>query len=158
MSITCKLKQLEPDILSLLKKNPDKIDLLIKNFGEEVVSLDKAWHGIHYLLTETAWGVESIEAKAILGGKEIGNDLGYGSARYLEPVEVWEIAEKLKKIDVFDLEKRYDVEKFVEANIYGVSEESDMESLRYFMEYYEDMLGYYIEAAQEGNGMLIYMV
>ncbi len=157
MSIVCKMKQLEPDILELLKKNPDKIDILIQNFGIEVLSLDKAWQGIHFLLTDSPWGMEGILAKAILAGNEIGKDIGNGPARYLEADEVWEIAENLKKVNKSNLEKKYDEEKFEDANIYGFDPENASDMIWYFLEYYEDMYDYYIEAALEGNGMLIYM-
>src|SRR5688500_4635495 len=39
---------------------------------------DKAWHGLHYLLTKTAWGGEPPLDFIALGGTPVGDeDLGY---------------------------------------------------------------------------------
>lgn len=55
---------------------------------EPDLDLDKSWHGIHYLLTGTAWGIGEGAGAAILGGDEIGEDGGYGPARLLDPETV----------------------------------------------------------------------
>lgn len=47
------------------------------------LDLDKTWHGIHYLLTGTAWEISAGADAAILGGDDIGEDNGYGPPRLL---------------------------------------------------------------------------
>ncbi|NUR82053.1 MAG: DUF1877 family protein [Terrabacter sp.] len=51
------------------------------------LDLDKSWHGIHFLLTGTDWSAGDAGAAggAILGGRPVGEDDGYGPARLLEP-------------------------------------------------------------------------
>src|SRR5687767_14577361 len=51
--------------------------------GEGLVTdLDKAWHGIHYLLTGTAAEGGKPLDFLVSGGREVGNvDIGYGPAR-----------------------------------------------------------------------------
>jgi hypothetical protein len=44
---------------------------------ESDLDLDKSWHGIHYLLTGTAWEIDEGAGTAILGGEEIGEDTGH---------------------------------------------------------------------------------
>src|SRR5271163_2074263 len=56
--------------------------------AEEGLTLEKSWHCLHYLLTGTAWETGTVLGKTILGGTEIGPDMGYGPARYLVPNEV----------------------------------------------------------------------
>ena len=51
--------------------------------------LDKAWHGIHYLLTKSAWDGEPPLNFLLLGGKEVpGVIVGNNPARFFSAVEV----------------------------------------------------------------------
>jgi hypothetical protein len=54
----------------------------------------KAWHGVHYLLCGEVEPGGALLSQAILGGAEIGEDLGYGPARYLTPGHVSETAKE----------------------------------------------------------------
>lgn len=47
--------------------------------------LEKSWHVLHYVLSGSAEVVTSPLSQALLGGREVGNDVGYGPARILEP-------------------------------------------------------------------------
>ena len=58
----------------------------------EGISLDKAWHGLHYLLCGAVEAAPGALGQAVLGGAEIGADQGYGPARYFTSAEVSEIA------------------------------------------------------------------
>src|SRR5262245_15364829 len=40
----------------------------------ETLSLDKAWHGVHYALSGTVEPGDSLASQAVLGGTEIGED------------------------------------------------------------------------------------
>jgi len=51
------------------------------DIGDTAVELDKAWHGIHYLLTGGAEPNGTLASKVIMGGENIGPDLGYGPAQ-----------------------------------------------------------------------------
>ena len=46
------------------------------------VSLDKAWHGLHYLLCGKLEPAPGPLGQAVFGGSEIGENRGYGSERY----------------------------------------------------------------------------
>ena len=53
------------------------------------LDVDKAWHGLHYVLSGSEWDADSVLGQIVLGGTELGEDeLGYGPARYLTPDEV----------------------------------------------------------------------
>ncbi len=57
----------------------DRASLPGKSTG---LSIEKAWHGVHYLLCGEVEPGGALLSQAILGGAEIGEDLGYGHARY----------------------------------------------------------------------------
>jgi hypothetical protein len=46
------------------------------------VSLDKAWHGLHYLLCGKLEPAPGPLGQAVFGGSEIGENRGYGPERY----------------------------------------------------------------------------
>ena len=50
--------------------------------------LDKAWHGLHFLLCGDSWSPTGELGMALMGGEPVGKDGGYGKANYLTPEEV----------------------------------------------------------------------
>jgi hypothetical protein len=91
------------------------------------VSLDKAWHGLHYLLCGKLEPAPGPLGQAVFGGTEIGEDQGYGPARYFSPTQVAEIAIALRSPDLErELEARFDAEAMTQMGIYpGVWEADD---------------------------------
>ena len=41
-------------------------------------SIDKAWHGVHFILANTVYEPTAPPGDAVLGGTPVGDDLGYG--------------------------------------------------------------------------------
>jgi hypothetical protein len=122
--------------------------------NEEGLALEKSWQSLHYLLTGTAWETDSTLGKTILGGKEIGPDIGYGPARYLEPFEVKEIAEALKTVSKDDFARRFDLKAMVAAKVYGCRDEGELELAQH---YFAQVVKYYRDAAGRGDAMLLYL-
>jgi Domain of unknown function (DUF1877) len=122
--------------------------------NEDGLSLEKSWHSLHYLLTGTSGESDSVLGKAILGGQEIGADVGYGPARYLEAPQVREIAKALKKMSKEDLTRRFDLKAMLAAKIYACHDESELELAQH---YFAQVAEYYDEAAKRGDAMLLYL-
>ena len=59
------------------------------------ISIEKAWHGLHYLLCGEVEPGSRPLSQAILGGAEVGEDMGYGPARYFTLTQVAGIADEL---------------------------------------------------------------
>ena len=91
------------------------------------VSIDKAWHGLHYLLCGAPEPAPGPLGQAVFGGTEIGEDQGYGPARYFTPTQVAEIAGALQSPGVEpQLHARFDAEAMTQLGIYpGVWETDD---------------------------------
>ena len=133
-------------ILSLLE-NPD---------GQQALDIDKAWHGIHFLLTGTGEPTSDVRSKTIFGGIEIGDDLGYGPARLLSPDEVKKIAAVLRSQSVEKLRARYDAKKMDALEIYpGIWTRDGIEALNYLMEHYVKLAPFYNKSAVSGRAVLI---
>jgi hypothetical protein len=122
--------------------------------SEEGLSLEKSWHSLHYLLTGSSEPVDSDLGKAILGGKEIGGDVGYGPARFLDAMEVREVAASLSKLSADQLASCFDLKKMMAAHIYACRDEEELELA---LHYFAQLKDYYAEAAEQGCPMLLYI-
>ena len=123
--------------------------------------LDKAWHGIHYLLTGTAWeGAEPLNF-IVCGGKEVGDvDVGYGPARVFSSDEVKKIADAVGAIDENELRQRFDPEEMKSLEIYPDIWDRDPEdddTLGYCIEYYDYLRRFLSDAAGNSMGVALYI-
>jgi hypothetical protein len=83
------------------------------------LSLEKAWHGVHYLLCGEAEPGETLLSQAVLGGTELGEDMGYGPARYLGVGQVVKLAHEMSRADLErEMEARFDPERMSHKGIY----------------------------------------
>lgn len=121
------------------------------------LSLEKAWHAIHYLLTGQDEGGKPPLAWAVLCDKEIPDMeklMGYGPARLLTPEQVKWVRDALLAVKHKELRARFDAPKMLRANIYGVRRDDGFD---YFGAYISSLKAYYKQAARLGKGMLGYL-
>jgi hypothetical protein len=90
------------------------------------ISLDKAWHGLHYLLCGALEPAPGPLGQAVFGGSEIGEDQGYGPARCFTPAQVVEIAGALQSPGLErELHARFDAAAMTQLGIYPGSWDTD---------------------------------
>ena len=159
MSMIGNLMQISPEMLAGFIAKPDEIESFLypeDDEHENGIDIDKAWHGVHFLLSGDAWGGEAPLADAILGGTEIGDDAGYGPAKYLTTEEVRAVAAALRELSASALGAKYDASDLTRNEIYpAIWDEPD--SLNYLLAAYESVRSYYEEAAAKGNAMLKFL-
>src|SRR6516225_4790314 len=80
--------------------------------------VDKAWHGIHFMLTGSDWEGEGPLAFILHGGREIEEDPGYGPPHGFTSAEVKEINVALQAVDEAALFERANPEEFARMEIY----------------------------------------
>lgn len=131
----CTIHRLTKQRIETLKADPDYIDELIDELDKDLsiskiifliltggqpnnLYLEKNWHGYHYLLTETAWEGDEPDCYLVKGGSEIGDDMGYGPARLLNPKQVNAFSKALDALSKSDLLGRYNAEKMIAQEIY----------------------------------------
>jgi len=93
----------DADVQAILE-NPESVDELLEEDDDETsVEVDKAWHGIHWLLTGSGNPTDSPSSDVIFGGQPFGEDLGFGPARMLSAPGVRRVAALLASLgdDVF---------------------------------------------------------
>ncbi|NLG84732.1 MAG: YfbM family protein [Firmicutes bacterium] len=144
------------EITSYLYENPPKGDGPFRD-----LEIDKVWHGIHYLLTGSAWEGESPLGFLVNGGTAVGDeDVGYGPARGFSAKEVRAIAEALAGIDAATLRARFDSQAMMEAGIYPLVWDRPLtedDTLGYLLEYFEQLREFIAGAAAAGDALLVYI-
>ena len=123
------------------------------------VSLEKAWHGLHYLLTGGAWEVGGPRAFLIAGGSEIPEpDAGYGPARLFSPSETAEINAALSPISGDDLWRRFDPKEMASQDIYPMIWDEPEDDLKQeYLFYFGDLKKLVAHAAAAGDGLLVFL-
>jgi hypothetical protein len=113
------------------------------------ISLDKAWHGVHYLLCGEPDSDSSIAGQAVIGGTEIGDDLGYGPARYFEASEVADIACELSRPTLeAEMAARFDPDQMTRLSIYpGKWSASDRD---WVFDAFRQLRQFYMDASAAG--------
>jgi hypothetical protein len=172
MSMIAYYRRVTPTELAQLQANPESVEEFL--FPEEAVlvvpdgldslpdddreiDLDKSWHAIHFLLTGDAWEGDPPLRDAVLGGTELGEDLGYGPARYLTPTEVRVVSQALNGISADDLRSRATLQDLAAGDIYAFAPEQGEDSWEYITGNYERLVSFFAEASAAGDAMLLYM-
>jgi|SoiMethySBSTD1v2_1073268.scaffolds.fasta_scaffold17387_12 hypothetical protein len=165
MSIIGNLRSLSDDDLTILLEQPDNIAAYLyeddSGFGPHGdIDIDKAWHGLHFLLCGSATRDDWPFAFLVNWGRPIGDeDVGYGPARGFFSGEVKQISEALNQLDHARLETRFDPETMAREEIYPMiwAPEEARESLEYLLGYFDSMRGFINATAEADGGLLVYL-
>lgn len=88
----------------------------------ESISLDKAWHGVHYVLCGEAQPGATLLSQAVLGGSELEEGegfSGYGAPRYFTAKQVAEIAGALNRPGLeLEAAARFDPVRMAQLSVY----------------------------------------
>jgi hypothetical protein len=177
MGMVLTARRLTADEMDAALGSQEGLDRLLFPEDDEPVAqidVDKAWHGIHWLLTGSAdetpptqrraglfhrkaapTSAAGAEALAVLGGEPIGEDNGYGPARLLRPEQVASVAEALRPLTPEVLGHRVDLVEMEAAELYpGIWDEEDVYQ-EYLGPNYEVLRNFYLAAADEGAAVLL---
>lgn len=124
------------------------------------IDLDKAWHGIHFMLTGEK-GETDTTAGLLLAGQQIGDiDVGYGPARILNQHQVQQLYNHLSEISEDVFKEKYDPQKMNALEIYPdifKPNRDHEENLEYFCEHFELLKDFITRTAQKNDGIIIFM-
>jgi hypothetical protein len=155
----------------LYKVPSSEVDKLLKSSGlvtdrinseptdGSYLSLEKSWHGLHYLLTGSPWGGQLPLSFILTGGVEIGPDLDYGRARLLSADFVRDLDSSLSGLTVDELWKRFDPEQMSKEKIYPEIWDEPEEELRdEYGWYFNDLKSFVRDARSQDNSIIIVVV
>jgi hypothetical protein len=112
MGMTCRIREVAPGDVAALAAPPKAGCDLFARGCERVLSLEKAWDGLHYLLTGVPVGGEEPLCFLRRGGKRVGRNLGYGRPRLLDAEFVQRLDAALQEISEEQLWARFDADRF----------------------------------------------
>ena len=118
--------------------------------GDTTQDIDKAWDALGHLLTLATEG----RLTTLLGGSEIGPDLGYGSARWMSPEVVREMSRLLVGIDRASLLMHYDGASLRAADVYPEIWDDSPELQDYLGDNFEIVRQVFLDGAQRGAAVL----
>lgn len=151
-------------ISGLLKKNrvPDPENLCSSTEqGHDWVSLDTAWHAIHYMLCGKVFDGTFPMDFLLFGGKDIGTiDVGFGPARAVFSSDVKEIHHFLSGLPTDVFMAAYDPDALCREKIYPeiwYRFYADDENRAFIRDNYEIMKYKVSRAAENNDGLLLWI-
>lgn len=163
MSMNGSLASIDAAELAGLQRDPQTTEFFIEDRftnPRRELHLHKMWHALHFLLTGTAWDNNGPLGQALLGGEDIGPNMGYGPARLLLPDEVSSTAAALAKISTEEFRSRFAPSTMEAADIYPsviwVREQDTV--LDELTPLFEELAAFYSDAARRGDSILLWMI
>lgn len=102
------------------------------------VSLEKAWHGLHFLLTGEVWEGQGPLAFLLAGGDLLDEE--DDAIRWIAPDATTEIQASLQSLSREELWSRFDAEKMAELEIYpGIWDEPEEDLQEEYLMYYDEL-------------------
>ena len=120
---------------------------------ERVLDIEKAWHGLHFLLTGTADEGDEPACFIVRGGEPL-DDEGY--ARALGRDAVARFARFLESLSRTELAARFDAERMTELDIYpGIWERHEESPVDWLLHAYDDVREFIVRAAGAGDCVIV---
>lgn len=119
------------------------------------ISLEKSWHGLHYLLCGSAWEGEGPLAFLLAGGQPLGDE-DESSVRTFSAEETQEIHAALARVSDEALWSRFDPEQMEQAQVYPQIWAEDEQDLREeYLSYFHELKQLVAAAAQSEQGLVV---
>jgi len=162
MSMIGNFVAIDAATLSRLQASPDLVAAFLYPEDDEgpanALDVEKAWHAIHFTLNGSPWEGQGALGMTVLGGAEIGEDVGYGPARYLSQDQVRQVADALSNISEADFHARFDAQAMDEQEIYPQIWSRDGDFGRaYVFGHFLSLAAFYREAADRSDAMLLFI-
>ncbi len=147
--------RMSEDVARHVLEDADRMDELLESDDDLTsVDLDKAWHGIHWLLTGETDPSTGVVSSAIFGGEPLGEDLGYGPGRLLSAEDVAAVAAALQDLEPDALRTRMDPSAMDDAGVYpSIWDEPDVFD-SYLAPAFANLRTFYSAAAQSGEAVI----
>lgn len=157
MGINLQLRAVDAATAEQLAAQPRRALATVSRLRTPGCDLHKAWHAIHFLLTGTADAGAEPHCYLLNGGVELGGDTGYGPPRLLRPEQVRAFNDVLQPINRLSvLRERFDHAAMVAAEIYSVNEDDAEEDLEFTAEFFKHLRRFIKNAADAGQGAVLY--
>jgi hypothetical protein len=154
----CEVTATSPEDIGQFSAGPDLLGGLLQGARTATahsVSLEKAWHGIHYLLTGDVWEGHGPLAFLLAGGEQLGDDED-SPIRWFTPDETSEIDRALSGVSDEALWSRFDAEEMEQQHVYpGIWDEDEGDLKEEYLTYFRELKQLVAAAAQRGQGLVV---
>lgn len=161
MSMIGKYIRIKKEQLEETLKNPGLVSDLLYEHDDNKNSLeiDKAWHGIHFLLTSDPWRGTTPLRYVVLGGQPLGHeDIGYGLPQYITPDQVKKAYQDLAQLSPDEIRRRYNAKEFSKAEIYPSIWDEDGVELEYLMSYLDKIIKFFQSAVSKDEAIIFWII
>jgi hypothetical protein len=121
MSMIYRIFAIPDELAEQILANPERVHEFAYSWDSSphILSLEKSWHGLHFLMTGEVWTGDPPLNFLTLGGEQVGDiDVGYGPARILRAPSVVAVHEALNNFPDSHVDARLDPAAFEAAQIY----------------------------------------
>jgi hypothetical protein len=148
--IGVKISQVDPNW-----EPPEGADLT----DDRVLDLEGVWHGLHYILTGTAWEGEPPASFLIVGGEDIGDEADDNPARLLEPNQVREFSTFLASLSSEEFLRRFDPERMVALEISpGIwKQKKDPNPIEMLQSGLDELRKFVATASEQGEAIVVHL-
>jgi Domain of unknown function (DUF1877) len=128
----------------------------------ESTDLDKAWHGLHYLLTGSAWEGDPPLNFLLAGGTAVDTEVADDQPRTFTSSETRVVQQALAGITDEALLTRYVPADLTKLEIYPDviwerDEGTENDPRQYLLEYWKELRAFVDRAAKNGVGLIVYI-
>ena len=159
MSMICEISAIPDNVAQEVLSQPRQIQELLDSLEREdkLLSIEKSWHGLHFILTGTAWEGSLPLNFIAAGGETVGDeDVGYGPARVLRADKVKELDAALSAISAEEFDRKFDIDALNEAGIYPqIWDEPREELLEEYGMYFQQLRELAKQAADDNHALII---
>jgi len=148
------------DLDSLLADSSGIAEFIFPDEGlpADDIDIDQTWHGLHFLLTGSAFEGSGPLALVVLGGTALESELSSGPVLYVSVAQVAQVADALEALDRDELEQRFDPEQMIANDIYpGIWHDGDF-ARDYALQDLGRITELYRKAASNGDAMPFYII
>lgn len=148
-----RLEDIADEELAEIGCDRERFESLHEGVLQEFTEVDKAWNGIHFLLTGRSRKGPDVLSMAVYGGAAL--DLMNGTHALLSPEETKAVASALLRVSEKELRARFDPKAMERGDVYPDGLWQDTNALDYLLSYYPNVVEFYTAVAGRGNAVLI---
>jgi hypothetical protein len=142
--------------ITISEVDPDAAESSYEVDPEKTIDVEKAWHGLHFLLTGTSEEGTPPASYLLNGGEDVDDE---GLTRAIRPEHVKHFAEFLDELNPEILAKRFDPGRMMELEIYPEiwdRDPSEDDTLQWLLSYFVDLKVFVKRVAKAGDGLVIH--
>lgn len=165
MGVLCGLTAVPKDFVREILDDPDSIPELVDSHrvGEtvlgldRVISLEKSWHCLHFVLTGSAWEGEEPLNFLVSGGEVVAQHLvDFGPARLLHHGDVARLARMLDTFDDDSFRRAFNPKALAESEIYPQDWDEPLDwLLQWYGGFFRDMKAFVRRAADRCDALVV---